>query len=91
MATTVVLDGNCLLDLVQDGGAVLNIPFDGEYGTVTQVKAADYYTGETTVTPSAVEQRLATTGLLVSTDIIINPIPSNYGLITWNGSTLTVS
>lgn len=23
--------------------------------------------------------------------VIINPIPSNYGLITWNGSTLTVS
>ena len=91
MATTVVLDGNCLLELVQDGGAVLNMPFDGEYGAVTQVKAADYYTGETTVTPSASEQRLATTGLLVPRDIIINPIPSNYGLITWNGSTLTVS
>lgn len=91
MATTVVLDGNCLLELVQDGGAVLDMPLDGEFGTVTRVRAADYYTGETTVTPSASEQRLATTGLLVPRDIIINPIPSNYGLITWNGSTLTVS
>ena len=24
-------------------------------------------------------------------DIIINPIPRNYGLVTWNGSVLTVS
>lgn len=62
MATTVVLDGNCLLDLVQDGGASLELPFDGEFGTVTRVRAADYYTGETTVTPSPDLQRLATDG-----------------------------
>lgn len=24
-------------------------------------------------------------------NIVINPIPSNYGLITWNGSVITVS
>jgi hypothetical protein len=34
---------------------------------------------------------LATAEKVVTRNIVINPIPSNYGLITWNGSTLTVS
>lgn len=91
MFDTVVLDGDCRLDLVQNVSTNLSIPIDGQCGIVTQIRVADYYTGETTVTPSANEQRLATTGLLVPTDIIINPIPNNYGLISWDGATLTVS
>lgn len=49
------------------------------------------YTGEYTVTPSAETQTLETNGLRMTDNITINPIPSNYGLITWNGSTITVS
>lgn len=49
------------------------------------------YSGEYEVTPSAETQVLETEYLYMMGDIIINPIPSNYGLITWNGSTLTVS
>lgn len=59
----------------------------------TSVKhfTAEPYDGETTVTPSAEVQTLRTGGTVLLTDIIVNPIPSNYGLITWNGATLTVS
>ena len=88
---TVVLDGDCSLILAQDGDCQLTLATDGECGEVIKVKAADYYTGETTITPSQETQTLHTLGLLVPSDITINPIPSNYGLITWNGSTLTVS
>ena len=49
------------------------------------------YLGETEVTPSAETQVLQTNGLMLQANITINPIPSNYGLITWNGSTITVS
>lgn len=49
------------------------------------------YTGATRVTPSSEEQVLQTGGLYVTEHIHIDPIPNNYGLITWNGSTLTVS
>lgn len=49
------------------------------------------YTGEYEVTPSQETQILNTSGLKATSNIVINPIPSNYGLITWNGSTLTVS
>lgn len=49
------------------------------------------YTGQTAVIPSDTRQVLPTSGTLLTQDITIEPIPQNYGLITWNGSTLTVS
>lgn len=51
----------------------------------------DPYTGDYEVTPTSEEQLLHTNGLRMTGDIIVNPIPSNYGLITWDGSNLTVS
>ena len=49
------------------------------------------YSGPYEVTPSDTEQVLETDAFYMNGNITINPIPSNYGLITWNGSTLTVS
>ena len=49
------------------------------------------YEGETTFTPSSETQIIPTGHTVLLSDITINPIPSNYGLITWNGATLTVS
>ena len=51
----------------------------------------DPYTGDYTVTPSSETQVLDTRNLRMTDNITINPVPSNYGLITWNGSTITVS
>ena len=51
----------------------------------------DPYTGEYTITPSAEAQVLLTNNLRMTDDITINPIPNNYGLITWDGATLMVS
>ena len=59
--------------------------------TVSEIKYPTEYEGETEITPTQDTQILRTSGLLVPVDITINPIPQNYGLITWNGSTLTVS
>ena len=49
------------------------------------------YTGDYTITPSAQTQTLPTENRQLTGNIIVNPIPSNYGLITWDGSTITVS
>ena len=49
------------------------------------------YEGEYTVTPSQEAQTLETKDLRMTGNVTINPIPNNYGLITWNGSVLTVS
>ena len=51
----------------------------------------DPYTGEYTITPSNQTQTYRTKNTYMTENIVVEPIPSNYGLITWNGSTLTVS
>lgn len=88
---TVVLDGSCRLVNRLDGSCQLITRIDGNPFTVLKVRDFEYYTGSYSVTPSAEEQILNTADLMMSGDITINPIPSNYGLITWNGSALTVS
>lgn len=56
-------------------GSVIIEPYDGPYE----------------VTPSRETQTLGTNGKQAMADIIVNPIPSNYGLVTWNGSYLMIS
>lgn len=51
----------------------------------------DPYTGSYTITPSSEAQVLQTNNMRMTDNVTIEPIPSNYGLITWNGSTITVS
>ncbi len=52
---------------------------------------SDTYEGRYMVTPSHETQILSTKDLLMKNNVTINPIPSNYGLITWDGSVLTVT
>lgn len=49
------------------------------------------YEGSYEITPTTVEQVIPTRHLRMTDDITVAAIPDNYGLITWNGSTLTVS
>ena len=49
------------------------------------------YEGAYEFTPSSETQTIAIKNLMATDDIIINPIPNNYGLIGWNGSFLTVT
>lgn len=49
------------------------------------------YRGEYEFTPSEETQTVHINGLRATRNITINPIPNNYGKITWNGSVLTVS
>ena len=53
--------------------------------------SAPPYEGETVFTPTRQTQTIQAEGFLFSENITINPIPSNYGLITWDGVTITVS
>lgn len=49
------------------------------------------YTGEYEFTPSDTEQIINVSGKTPLQNIKINPIPNNYGLITWNGAYLFIS
>lgn len=62
-------------------------------GTAIEIEKVEGppYTGSYEVTPSTEEQTLQTDGFLMHGNVTINPIPDNYGLITWDGSTLMVS
>ena len=44
----------------------------------------DTYNGEYEVTPATVEKTLATKNCLMQKDIVIKPIPKEYGLVTYN-------
>lgn len=53
--------------------------------------SVEEYSGPYEFAPGPDAQIVAIANKKATADITINPIPSNYGLITWNGSTLTVS
>ena len=63
---------------------------EDEYVRVVNANAEEY-AGPYEATPTASAQTFPTTGKLMTADFVVNPIPSNWGLITWNGSTITVS
>ena len=91
MGETIVIGGDVnLLENVIDGQVQIDILTDGTSGIFTPVYPATYH-GETTITPTTEEQIIPVGGLMVAEDITVNPSPQNYGLITWNGNTLTVS
>lgn len=89
----VAIDGGEIsLSIQVDGGEVALVSYidGGEQGVFMPIYP-DNYTGAFEVTPSGETQILNTSGLMMPQNVTINPIPNNYGLITWNGSTLTVS
>lgn len=60
-------------------------------GASYSMSNADPFEGSYEYTPSEQTQTIPINDLRATQDIVINPIPSNYGLITWDGITLTVS
>ncbi len=67
-----------------------HIPLDVATEIVIRAEG-DYYEGSYEITPSETQQILPVRELTMRENLTINPIPNNYGLITWNGYTLTVS
>ena len=49
------------------------------------------YDGPYEATPTQETQVFSTQNKRMTENFTVNPIPSNYGLVTWNGSVLTVS
>ena len=71
----------------------INVPGSAslDVGTGIYAQIGEHYQGAYNVTPSDTAQVLDTSGLIMDGNITVDPIPSNYGLITWDGSTITVS
>ena len=71
--------------------AVSDQCFAVEIDSAIKIIKDNKYTGAYEVTPNQETQILRTAELSMTDDVTIYPIPSNYGLVTWNGSILTVS
>ena len=82
-----------LVDSIIEARAELMGTIEARAELVNGIRIVDYdpYPGPYEVTPSSSSQTLGTNDMRMTDDIVVMPIPSNYGLITWNGSTLTVS
>ena len=59
--------------------------------TVKEYVDTDPYTGSYSVIPSREAQTLETSGKRMLRDVVVEPIPSCYGYIEWDGSVLTIS
>ena len=60
-------------------------------GGISRLEPLPYYTGEYTITPTTESQTLTTEQMSMAQNIVVNPIPSNYGRIDYNGGYITVS
>ena len=74
-ARLTVSGGEAVRFKVGQSGAILPPTYDGAYE----------------VTPTEEEQILATAQKIMARNVTVAPIPSNYGRITYNGTTITVS
>ena len=80
----------------QQRAAIIRAVTQRDARTVTiEARPAHYvpptYEGDYDVTPGAEPVVLATSGRLMTGNVTVAAIPSNYGRITWDGSRLTVS
>lgn len=66
------------------------LPFEVD-GSVIVSEGFPVYGGPVTVVPGPETQVLETQYMTVMDKITVEPIPRNYGLITYNGRTITVS
>lgn len=64
---------------------------DGNVVCSSVSREGERYEGQYVVTPTIYTQTLFTNDKLLEDNVTVEPIPTNYGLITWNGSFITVS
>lgn len=79
--------GGETITLAIDPGRLIPMAVD----TTITANLGEHYQGPYAVTPAAHGQTLNTAGRIMDQDLVVEAIPSNYGLVTWDGSVLTVS
>lgn len=87
----------CCLDLeLEDDALTLDVGDASlEWGSDEYVRVvnadAETYAGPYEATPTEDAQTLATQAKLMTADFIVAPIPTNYGRITYDGTTIHIS
>lgn len=78
-----VLDAQLTIDVHP-----ISIELNAEVGATIEY---DFYEGSYEFIPTMQEQIANTQNLIMHDNVVIKPIPQNYGLITYNGFEITVS
>ena len=84
------LSGRITVDRISINGSIFPV-IPTLTGKISTSIGSSYYPGTYVVTPTQHTQILSTANKTMRYDVTVNPIPSNYGLITWDGSELMVS
>lgn len=95
IARTVTVTAEFSPNIIETTASFSNQLIEVEAGLTTNVTHyhSEYpnYEGETTFTPSAEMQTIPTGHTVLLSDITINPIPSNYGRITYSGGIISIT
>lgn len=95
IARTVTVTAEFTSNIIEATATITDTVVEADATLTTSVRhwQTEYpdYDGEYEFTPSAEAQTLPSTDTVMHRDIVINPIPSNYGRITYDGTVITVS
>ena len=72
-----------------EGGGTIALAFEQIRTIYRDERPA--YDGPYSVTPSAEAQTLETNGKRMTGNVTVGAIPSNYGLVEWNGAYIRIS
>ena len=71
--------------------AITQVGLSVGIGASYQMRQGEIYGGSYVFTPTQETQTVPTADKLLLENITINPIPNNYGLITYNGAYITIT
>lgn len=87
---TLELDDDFAFNLEIQDGDIFDFVIESSSAFINYIDG-DIYDGTYIVTPTREQQVLNTANRVLLNNVVVNAIPSNYGLITWDGQALTIS
>ena len=94
MAYYVTSDENLtsIADAIREkGGTLSSLSFPNEFISAIEAISGELPSQTKSATPTESAQTIVPDEGYTLSEVTVAAIPSNYGLITWNGTTLTVS
>lgn len=93
MADRIVAASASVSGTISPEGEIIPVVFEAEAYLSTPTYQGDVptYQGDYEITPATHAQTLQTSNKLMAHNVVIDPIPNCYGLITWTGAVLTVT
>lgn len=95
IARTIEVTAEFTSNIIEATATIMQNMVEADASLTTNVTHyhSDYpdYEGETVFTPTEYTQTIPTGHTVLLSDITINPIPSNYGRITYSGGIISIT